>query len=57
VTIMRRGKPVARLVPIGEPAAAAVDWSRSAAYRRRLPQTLEAAGAVLEALDENRGPY
>lgn len=57
VTIVRRGKPVARLVPIAEPAEIPVDWSRSAAHRRRLPKKLRDAAAVQDVVDENRGTY
>lgn len=57
VTIVRRGKPVTRLVPVSEPMEAAVDRSCSAAHRRRLPKRLRSATAVQEVVDENRGTY
>lgn len=57
VTIVRRGRPVARLVPIADRAGARVNWDESAAHARRLPRRLLKAEQVREVLDESRGRY
>lgn len=57
VTIVRRGRPVARLVPVADAGQGAVDWRGSAAHARRLPARLLAADEVAEVLEEGRGRF
>ena len=54
VTILRHGKPVARLVPV-EPRAAA-DWSRSAALALKMAPVKDEAG-LRRVLSDNKGRY
>lgn len=57
VTIVRRGRPVARLVPVVDAVQGAVDWRDSAAHARRLPARLLPAGEVADVIEDGRGRY
>lgn len=54
VTILRHGKPVARLVPVE--ARAAADWSQSAALALNLAPVKSEAG-LRRALSDSKGRY
>jgi prevent-host-death family protein len=54
VTILRHGKPVARLVPVGTDAA--VDWSRSAALALA-PKPVRDETGLRQALRDSKGRY
>lgn len=54
ITILRHGKPVARLVPPEPPAGA--DWAHSAALALKQDKPKDAA-AVRQALADNKGRY
>lgn len=54
ITILRHGKPVARLVPPEPPATA--DWSKSAAFALKQPPVKNSA-ALRKVLDDNKGRY
>jgi len=54
ITILRHGKPVARLVPPETPTGA--DWAHSAALALQQEKPKDPA-AVRRVLDENKGRY
>lgn len=56
ITIVRHGKPVARLSPVPTAPHQIVDWSQSAALSRKPGAALDAK-ALKVALDDNKGRY
>jgi prevent-host-death family protein len=54
VTILRHGKPVARLMPLEAPDR--VDWARSAAFALKRGKRMD-ADAMKQVLADNRGRY
>lgn len=55
VEVTRRGKAVAKVVPVGLPGPTEVDWSRSAALNRKAWSTLLTAEQSAAILAESQG--
>lgn len=55
VEVTRRGKAVAKVVPIAVPVPAEVDWSKSAALNRKAWSTVLTAKQSAAVLAESQG--
>lgn len=55
VEVTRRGKAVAKVVPIAPPSPAEVDWSKSAALNRKAWSTVLTAEQSAAVLSESQG--